>query len=96
VNNLLCCFFLQPGTGSDHHGHDWQNPAFAYPEAEVGARDIAHHGAVAQHGGQVGGPPKYRRDEQPNKPTVFHEALKQALKADARRPKHQRRTAKAL
>jgi len=46
--------------------------------------------------GAVDGPPKYRRGEQPNKLTVFHEALKQALKADARRPKHERRTAKAL
>ena len=27
---------------------------------------------------------------------MFHEALKQALKVDARRPKHERRTAKAL
>ena len=36
--------------------------------------------------GEVDGPPKYRRGEQPNKLTVFHEALKQALKADARRP----------
>ena len=46
--------------------------------------------------GEVDGPPKYRRGEQPNKLTVFHEALKQALEADARRPKHERRTAKAL
>ena len=29
--------------------------------------------------GEVDGPPKYRRGEQPNKLTVFHEALKQAL-----------------
>jgi transcriptional regulator with XRE-family HTH domain len=33
--------------------------------------------------GEVDGPPKYRRGEQPNKLSVFHEALKQALKADA-------------
>jgi transposase len=46
--------------------------------------------------GEVDGPPKYRRVEQPNKLTAFHEALKQALKADAGRPKHERRTAKAL
>jgi hypothetical protein len=46
--------------------------------------------------GEVDGPPKCRRVEQPNKLTAFHEALKQALKADARRPKHERRTAKAL
>ena len=37
--------------------------------------------------GEVDGPPKYRRGEQPNKLTAFHEALRQALKADARRPK---------
>ncbi len=46
--------------------------------------------------GQVDGPPKYRRAAQPNKFTAFHEALKQALKADARRPRRERRTARAL
>ena len=46
--------------------------------------------------GEVDGPPKYRRGEQASKLTVFHEALGQALKADVRRPKHERRTAKAL
>jgi hypothetical protein len=46
--------------------------------------------------GEVGGPPKYRRSEQPSKLTAFHEAHRQALKADTRRPKHERRTAKAL
>lgn len=46
--------------------------------------------------GEVDGPPKYRREEQPSKLTPFHEALKLALKADARRPRHERRTAKAL
>ena len=45
---------------------------------------------------EVDGPPKYRRGEQPSKLTAFHDALRQALKADARRPKHERRTAKAL
>ena len=40
--------------------------------------------------------PKYRRGIQPNKLTVFHEPIIQALKADARRPKRERRTAKAL
>ena len=47
------------------------------------------------HGG-VDGPPTYRRGEQPGKLTVFHDALKQALKADVRRPKDERRTARAL
>ena len=42
---------------SDHHGHDWQDPAFAWPEEQVGARDRAHHGAVAQHGGEVAARP---------------------------------------
>ncbi len=46
--------------------------------------------------GEVDGPPKYRRGAQRNKLTAFHEALQQALKADARRPRHERRTAKAL
>ncbi len=35
--------------------------------------------------GEVDGPPKYRRGAQRNKLTAFHEALQQALKADARR-----------
>jgi len=47
------------------------------------------------HGG-VDGPPKYQRREQPTKLTAFHETLRQALKADAHRPKRERRTAKAL
>jgi integrase/transposase len=42
------------------------------------------------------GEPKYRREAQSGKLTAFHEALKQALKADAHRPKHERRTARAL
>jgi transposase len=46
--------------------------------------------------GEVGGPPKYRRGQMPSKLMAFEEALKQALKADARRPKHERRTARAL
>ena len=46
--------------------------------------------------GEVEAAPKYRRSEQPNKLTVFHEAIKQALKVDSRRPKRERRTAKAL
>ena len=40
--------------------------------------------------------PKYRRDPRPNKLSPFEEALKRALTADARRPKHERRTARAL
>ncbi len=40
--------------------------------------------------------PKYRRAGRPNKLAPFVEALQQALAADAKRPKHERRTAKAL
>ena len=40
--------------------------------------------------------PKYRRERRPNKLNAFEEMLKQALTADARRPKHERRTARAL
>ena len=40
--------------------------------------------------------PRYRRAEAPTKLTPFHEAIVQALKADARRPKRERRTARAL
>lgn len=42
------------------------------------------------------GEPKCRRSEQPGKLTAFHDVLTQALKADAHRPKHERRTARAL
>jgi transposase len=40
--------------------------------------------------------PKYRRTSPPTKLTPFHEAIRQALKADTRRPKRERRTARAL
>ncbi len=42
------------------------------------------------------GAPRYRRSARPGKLSAFHEALKQALKADAHRPRHERRTARAL
>jgi transposase len=40
--------------------------------------------------------PKYRRGAQPRKLSPFHERLEQALKADSHRPKHERRSARAL
>jgi transposase len=43
-----------------------------------------------------GEPPKYLRASVPGKLAPFVEAVKQALEVDARRPKKQRRTAKAL
>ena len=46
--------------------------------------------------GPLGDEPKYERDQQPSKLTAFHETIRQALKADARRPRHERRTARAL
>jgi transposase len=48
---------------------------------------------------EVDGPLKYRRGEQPSKLTAFHDVLRQALKADARRARrarHERRTVRAL
>ena len=42
------------------------------------------------------GPPKYLRDKQASKLSPFHDMLTGALKADAHRPKQNRRTAKAL
>ena len=42
------------------------------------------------------GEAKYRRGLRPGKLSAFHEALKQALSADAHRPKRERRTALAL
>ena len=44
----------------------------------------------------VAGEPRYRRGARPGKLTAFHEALLQALKADAHRPIRERRTAQAL
>src|SRR4030065_2441897 len=41
-------------------------------------------------------PPTYRRREGPGKLTAFHEALEQALRADAHRAKQNRRTAKEM
>jgi hypothetical protein len=35
VNNLPCCHFYAAGVRSDHHGHDWQDLAFACPEEEA-------------------------------------------------------------
>jgi transposase len=46
--------------------------------------------------GEVAQPPKYRRAPQARKLTPFVDELKQALQADARRPRSQRRTARAL
>ncbi|MEY3253065.1 MAG: hypothetical protein RL227_2038 [Pseudomonadota bacterium] len=46
--------------------------------------------------GEVDSPPKYRRGEVPCKLSAFEEALKLALTADARRPRQERRTARAL
>jgi len=40
--------------------------------------------------------PRYRRGEAPGKLTPFHDSLKLALKVDAHRPRHERRTARAL
>jgi transposase len=40
--------------------------------------------------------PKYRRSEAPGKLTPFHESIRQALKVDAHRARHERRTARAL
>ena len=40
--------------------------------------------------------PKYRREARECKLTPFHDELRRALKADAQRPRRDRRTAKAL
>ena len=42
------------------------------------------------------GQPQYRRSEGTGKLSAYHEELRQSLKADAHRPKHERRTARAL
>jgi len=40
--------------------------------------------------------PRYRRVEAPGKLTPLHESLRLALKVDVHRPRHERRTARAL
>ena len=45
--------------------------------------------------GEVEAAPKYRRSEQPNKLTVFHEAIKQALR-DGNYPMNARRIAESF
>jgi transposase len=40
--------------------------------------------------------PSYKRSERPGKLSAHHDTLKLALKADAHRPRHERRTARAL
>ena len=68
-----------------------KDPADAPPREEVGARDRAQRRACRATRYASGcrrrwtAPPKYRRGERPSKLTPFDEALKQALKADARR-----------
>ena len=80
-----------------------QDPADAFPREEVGARDRAAHESVAQHGPQVAA--RRRQAERAEVPArraagqahaVSRGAADQALKADAHRPKHERRTAQAL
>jgi len=41
-------------------------------------------------------PPAYRREKKAGKLSAFHAVVEQALKADALRPRQNRRTAKAL
>ncbi|SCC93425.1 hypothetical protein THIX_30653 [Thiomonas sp. X19] len=38
---------------SDHHGHDWQDPAVAFPPAQIRPRDCPQHGSLAQHGSHM-------------------------------------------
>jgi hypothetical protein len=39
--------------------------------------------------------PRHRRSDTPGKLTRFHDVIKQVLKVDAHRPRHERRTARA-
>jgi transposase len=86
---------------SDHHGHDWQDPAHAQP-GQKSEREIARTTGLSRNTvakwlhGPLRDEPKYKRGAQPGKLTAFHETIKQALKADARRPRQERRTARAL
>jgi len=86
---------------SDHHGHNWQGPADAPPREEVGARDREGDEPVAQHGEEVPANAGGAATEVPSPPGAtklasFIETIKIALLADARHPRKERRTAKAL
>jgi hypothetical protein len=103
VFNLPCCVFVQWGDArGDHHGHDWQGPADAHLREGKTVREIARATSLSRNTVRkylrIERPeePKYRRSAMPTKLTPFHEALRQALKIDARRPKRERRTARAL
>lgn len=76
------------------HAVDWQDPTAAREGPTVRARDSAHGKAVAHAVSKwlrapVAEAPKYRREARPNTLSAFEAALKQALTADARRPKHE-------
>lgn len=63
---------------------------------KLSEREIARNTVSKWPHAPVADAPKYRREARPNKLSAFEKALKQALVADARRPKHERRTARAL
>jgi transposase len=100
VFNLPCCF-LEQGLRSDRHGHDWQGSADAIPP-EKSVREIARITSLSRNTmrkwlrAPIQGVPKYRRSAQPRKLSPFQERLEQALTADSHRPKHKRRSARAL
>jgi transposase len=99
---LPCCFLQQGNEEGDHLGHDWQDSADAPSGQEDEAGDCEGHRPVEEHGAKwldEAQPvePKYRRESAKATKLSAHEAeLEQALKADAKRPKKERRTAKAL
>ena len=93
---LPCCFLQQGAEEGDHHGHDWQDQADAPPRQEDEEADIERDGAIEEHGVQEVQPvePKYRREAvKATKLSAYEAELKQALKADAKRVKKERRTA---
>ena len=69
---------------------------------KLSEREIARKTGLARNTvskwlkGETPKPPKCVRVEKASKLTPFHDAITQALKADARRPRKERRTAKAL
>ena len=66
-------------------------------EREIAKRTGLSRNTVAKWlRAEVKTPPKYRRVATTTKRTPFEETLRQALKADAKRPRHERRTARAL
>ena len=93
-------YFCGRGDRGDHHGIDRQDSRHANARRQVDQRglqatSLSRITIKKWLKASQGAEPKCRRDV-PTKLTPFIETPTQALQADARRAKHERRTARAL